>query len=449
MSDYNPFAGLGVVTPESLKAQRYAQDAEQTKGLDYWVQAGSRAGLDFRNALLDQGKGMTPEDQRAARNQSIMEKASKSIAEMSKDKSMDPYDVQELAVNQAMQDFMNIGDYQSAQSLIPSLNQIRTYRAEVDKLKSEAGKNDAAARSSDSTASLNAAKEGRIPFQNTLDEEKAATEKAKQDFNYAGARMRDRMPVIKPGKDGTGGLELPPLQQVNFAKQFSGTLNLFDRMDDLSLYMDNAARAASPQAQGINVANQWLKGMSTMFESKGASVGGPTNLSTNASDGANGVSPAEMFARRHKEMRAHARTLGMDVTAYESLVIDAAYALARANDPGGRLSNNDFDYALKSLGAVTDPASAKAAFASIAERAYDNMKNNMKGLGKSTSDRYFSEQMRDLEDRYAEYKGRWGTTPIRDTAPRSEPAGGQRRSGSVVADRPADIQAMFDARKPK
>src|SRR5207344_222952 len=69
--------------------------------------------------------------------QQIMGRSQTMMSELVKNGELDPLDAQERAIRSAMSDFMSVGDYQAAQGLLPGLNQIRTYRAELGKLKAE------------------------------------------------------------------------------------------------------------------------------------------------------------------------------------------------------------------------------------------------------------------------------------------------------------------------
>jgi hypothetical protein len=446
--NYNPFEALIALTPDALRTQRETMNYAQTKDLDYWVGAAGRAGLGMRNSLLAQGRGMTPEDQRAQRSQTILEKAQTDLAEMMKGGNIDPYDAQELAVSQAMTDFMAIGDYQAAQSLIPSLNQIRTYRAELDKLSSESYEN----RSSGLKSMADA---GRVPYQIDSDIAQeaqrysaAGASDAAAQASLAHARLRDRTdPNLRRGATPVDkDAELSQAERREKRGMIAGTLNLADRMDDLMWFADNAARAASLGGQGINVVKQQVSGLANTFSSKGSSVGGFQGLSDEPAQGREGVSPKQIVLNNYKSnpnLRANfnriSRTIGMDVTAYESLVIDAAYALARANDPGGRLSNNDFDYALKMLGAVQDVKSMKEAFQAIERRGYENLRNQMASIGTKSAERYFKEAMEGFEARHKAFTDQWGAAA---TGTVSSPL----RGGKATPGKPAPGGSSVDDR---
>jgi hypothetical protein len=130
--------------------------------------------------------------------------------------------------------------------------------------------------------------------------------------------------------------------------------------------------------------------------------------------------------------------MGMkNITAYNSAVIDTAYAMARAMDPGGRLSNNDFAFALEALGAVQDAVSAKAAFAAIAERAYKRYKATIKAEGTAEMKHLFPEQMVNIEESYKQFHDRWGGSRVR-----------AEDEANAAKDTRTDLQKKYDLGTP-
>lgn len=419
----NPFARMAPLTPEGMRAKREFQLVEQNKGLDYWAQGAGRHGLDLRNRLLAEGQGMTPEDQRAKASQEIMQRAQQNLAELVKSGEVDPMTAQEMVIQRTMSEFMSVGDYEAAQSFLPALNQVRTYRAELAKLNSEIQENQAQAYESTAGGQRDLVEAGatatKLPFETGKLEAETGAAVALAADRYAGARLKDRTdPNIRSGgKSSGGGLGTKEAEQIREAGV--GTLNLIMSMRDLSLHMLNAPRGASTPAQAAAEGARWMSGLRNFFTNKGASVGGRENLSSDKADGIGGMSPKEIVARNHSKLRAAGlnaqRTLGIDVTTFESLVIDAAYALARANDPGGRLSNNDFDFSLKMLGAVQDEKSALAAFRALAERGYDKYKNRRRVYDPDLWEREFGDLDASVEADWKAFNEEWGGADIRKT----------------------------------
>lgn len=422
MAEPNPFSSL-LPTTQNLDLQRRAEFA-QDPGDSFWARQAGRAGLDTRRALLEQGIALSPQDERALSTDRIMGGAQKRLAEMVKDGSLDPLDAQEQVINETMQAFMQAGDYTAAQSMLPSLNQIRTYREELNKLRSEQIENVAQAEQAVAGGRLSDTR-GRVL---------EAESPSRIQLNIARAGQADRSPAARAGSVAGGGGGVLKSEQADVRALGQGTMNLFERLADLSTIMQVAPGAASISGQAVNTGGQFLKGIHNFLAGKG---------SVSASDIESLDAEQQRIVERNMQSGraqrvAQAQSLGMTVTQYESLVVETAYALARVNDPGGRLSNNDFDYALKQLGAVQDAESAKAAFAAIAQRAYGNYKNRMKTYEPGVAEELYGTMTQNIEAGWKTFESAWGGKTIKDAA-----KGG--KGGSVVADRPAHIQQILDA----
>ena len=418
----NIFATL-LPTPENVADLREAKFREDAKGQDFWQHASGLTGLDFRKDMVSRGIGMAPEDKRAFQTQQIMGRSQQMLAELVKNGDMDPLDAQEQVISSAMSDFMSLGDYQAAQGLLPGLNQIRTYRSELDKLRSESQENRATAFNQQASGESTLAKtpseiyKNQAAGQESIQKGGAAVLTAQGSYaaDMAHADWWNRAdPNIRSKAGGTGSeFKLPGAEQTKIRAQGTGVLNLFDAMGDLSTFMEKAPIVASATAQGANVGSQYLAGLNSIFSNKGASVGGFDALSTRPEDGTDGMSPKQIVFQNRDQIRKAALKLGFkDITAFQSLVIDAAYSLARANDPGGRLSNNDFQFALDSLGAVQDAKSAKKAFKALAERGYTKYQNMKRVIPKDTWNDLFGDMDKEVDASYAQFTGEHGTSDI-------------------------------------
>jgi hypothetical protein len=413
MAEPNPFSAL-IPTPDNLSLRREMEFAEQSKGQSFWAQEAGRSGIKARADAMRQGVAMGPEDARAISAQNIMAGAQKRLAELVRSGTVDPLDAQEIAINEAMSGFMAAGDYESARSLLPGLNQIRMYRDEQAKLHAETRAQNASAYQSNMGGAKSATEAAAVATKLPYETDKLAAETVANQGSaaerFANARLRDRTdPNIRSG--GSGGdrdSDLSLKAKADHQEAIAGTLTLMDTMSDLLDIVEQSPASLSAGASGHNVAAQYLSGISNYFQQKGGSFGGFSGLSTDPKDGAEGVSPAAIAAKNRTKVNALAQTLAVDRTLLESVIIDAAYALARANDPGGRLSNNDFDQAIKMLGAVQDPASARAAFLNNARRAYDKHQNRMKSIGSATAKRFFEEPMAEVDKTYEALSNRFG-----------------------------------------
>lgn len=382
---------------------REARFDEENKGENFWVRSAGRAGLEMRQSLMNRGIALGPEDKRAIDTQAIMAGAQKRLADLVKSGSVDPLDAQEKVITETMSAFMQAGDYSAAQSLLPSLNQIRTYRGEMDKLRSESEENRAQAYSATAAGDV---RYTRAPAQIDADVARAEASRAR-------ARLADRTdPNLRSSRSGPASGDTPSLSAAaerEHQQAIAGTITLFDTMNDLIQIVEQSPAALSAGAGLQTDASRYVRGFQEYLQQRGSSIGGFSNLSSDPSATVEGnISPKELVARNRARIDATAKSLGVDRTLFESTVIDAAYALARANDPGGRLSNNDFDFSLRMLGAVQDPASARASFANLARRTIEKHRARMRSIGSKNKSTYFSEQDSDVEGTYAAFEKRYG-----------------------------------------
>lgn len=434
MAEPNPFSSL-IMTPDNLSGLREAQFDARSEGQGFWVQEAGRAGLSMRRNLLARGIAMSPEDERAIATHAIMQGSQKRLADLVQSGELDPLDAQELVLNETMSAFMQAGDYESARSLLPGLNQIRTYRLEQGKLRSEIGENVASAESSRASAAKStteaAAVATKLPFETGKLSAETGAARGSEAERFAHARLYDRTdPNIRASKAGSGASQrVGPAEQREVREGLSGTLNLFTTMNDLIQMVEQAPWVTSSAAEAHTGVQQFLTGTNKYMSAsgKGREIWNIEDLSSDPAQGRDGSpSPRVIVAQNDKKIRQAANKLGVDVTVFRSAVINAAYALARANDPGGRLSNNDFDFALQMLGAAQDPAAARAAFSNLARQAYNKHKDRMKSLGSENVNELFQEQNEEVESTYKAFVDRYGKLGV---------PGGSKR--------PSDIEAIL------
>jgi hypothetical protein len=422
MAEPNPFSAL-IPTPDNLSLRREMEFAEQSKGQSFWAQEAGRSGIKARADAMRQGVAMGPEDARAISAQNIMAGAQKRLAELVRSGTVDPLDAQEIAINEAMSGFMAAGDYESARSLLPGLNQIRMYRDEQAKLHAETRAQNASAYQSNMAGAKSgteaAAIATKLPHETDNIDAEAAYRRAGVNERNAHASLYNRTnPNLRGGGSGgaipAGVKDLSKAEIRDQHEGLAGTFTLFNTMSDLVQIVEQSPASLSAGASAHNVASQYVKGIASYFKQKGGSMGGFESLSTDPAmarneDGSpSKESPKTIAAKNRTRINVLSQTLGVDRTILESVIIDAAYALARANDPGGRLSNNDFDQAIKMLGAVQDPEAAKAAFLNNARRTYDKHQSRMRSLGTATAQFHFGEQMLDVDNTYKALSDRFG-----------------------------------------
>lgn len=447
-TDENPFAGLNVVLPEDLRAKREYEartriDKAFSGATGYWVKEASEYGLNLRDRLNEVRGFVSPEDRRAAYTKGIMQNAAQAAERKIQFDGMDPMDAQESAVSQAMADLMHEGDYAGAQSLLPSLNKIRSYKAEMGKLKADTYQSQMAGYKDESTGDTTYAKS---PYEIRKLIEEAGYSKAGQTERYANAyeaerhgKYWDRMPADGAGAGGQK-LAITPSEQGKFRESVSATRGVITKLRDLSNIMETSPATPGMAAAGVTTVGQYFTGAANYFKGAGMSFGGYQSLSSDprSAVGSNGKDTSEkaLVDSHSKEIWASYQaaggqnSLGMDVVQYKSLIIDAAYALARANDPGGRLSDNDFNFALQTLGAVQNPEQAKGAFAALAERAYESLNFKRQNYGDQAV--AFAPGLTMLDEEYKSFKDQFGGSSFRGEALEAR-RGGRGGSGSSGA----------------
>lgn len=437
MPEFNPFAGLMPSDPESLMAQRSADFEAQTKGQDFWVQEAGRTGQNIRRSMLARGIALGPEDQRAINTKAIMAGAQQRLASLVQSGDLDAMDAQELVLGETMSAFMKQGDYQAAQSLLPALNQIRTYKLEQNKLTSEIQENTAdtfragAAGNKDLAAIDQAERE--LP---SKIEERAANARMRD----ATARLRDRTdPNLRssgaggPGAASADPMYILPSQRAKLDERIGANLSLYNVLNDLSDIVTQVPAVASDPAGLHNSLYQRFEGIKNYLENSG-SLRGFDSLSSNAYDGSAGQSPRAIALANQKDVYKMADNLGVHRSMFESMVISAAYTLARANDSGGRLSDNDYKNAMTMLGAVQDPKAARATFSNLARQKHNELDAAMRGVGKDRANHWFGPQLEDEAATYDAFAAKHGS--LRSDQPADA-------AGSVRASRPADIDAIL------
>lgn len=364
-----------IPTPENLDAQRRATFEEQNKNEDFWVKNAGRAGLDFRQQMIRQGIGLSPEDRRAMQSQSIMSRAQQSLGELVKSGEVDPLDAQEQVVQQAMSDFMNLGDYQAAQALLPGLNQIRTYKGELGKLRSETNENDATAFNQSAEGRSTLAKTpyeiqkldeeaGRQLAAARLDREKMNTERADQGLKRSQAGYYDRMP--KAG-DGSGSDDAPlKSTQAKYEEQMLGGASAINRLGKLTtLVLGNPGVGSNASAQLAGIVDE-TRGAAALTRD----TGDPFIVNANKPVEARGNA---QIVQAYKKKRSD---LNLAAGEFQSLTMDLAYSLARARDSAGRLSDADIANALKIIGAAGDGNRMSTVMKNLADNTYNDLIRN-------------------------------------------------------------------------
>lgn len=139
-----------------------------------------------------------------------------------------------------------------------------------------------------------------------------------------------------------------------------------DRLDGL-LGQDNSGAAVGFLGQGARMLND----VRAQFEAATKLAGG-TGLAEEAQSGGLNAAIDNAIRSRPQLMQA-AQQLGIDATVIRSQITDLAYMLAKAQDPGGRVSNQDAERAADTIGAsLQDPKAARVVLQDLKTRLNAN-----------------------------------------------------------------------------
>jgi hypothetical protein len=125
-----------------------------------------------------------------------------------------------------------------------------------------------------------------------------------------------------------------------------------------------------------------------------------------------------MYEANLPRIRKAAKDLNITMAEFNSMVIDLAFSLARANDPGGRLSNNDFDFSLMMLGAnAENPEAVKAVLQQVASYVHAKP-SNWRRMDKAVA-AHFADPLAVIDEEWEALSSRW-TAPAPPPQARSD-----------------------------
>jgi hypothetical protein len=363
----NPFEAL--LTPASLKARREQEIEKKYSPMGFWANEMAQAGGTVRQALRDQGVGLTPDDRRAALTEGLMQAGSRSFAEMVKE-GADPDEAREGVLAETMREFMAAGDYQSAGLITQQLDALSKQKMERRKLKAdiafaesrpelEAAKVEAQA--------LRAEAAGKTAEATAL---RAENERLRNpsaiDLNTSRARLADRQPVVRPvgggggaaaGKDTGVRPNASTVAQLN--DQVAAALGLLDKASKYETLLATRPGLTAPASAWA----AWTQSQASGFLNFTGGGVSPNVLTD---------SERAVYLSERGKIQATANRLNVDKAVFDSLALDLAYAIARTND-SGRLSNQDFEVALRILGGSPDATAAVATLRNSVGSRVDNI----------------------------------------------------------------------------
>ena len=393
----NPFEAL--LTPASLKARREQEIQKKYSPMGFWANEMAQAGGTVRQALREQGVGLTPDDRRAALTEGLMQAGSRSFAEMVKE-GADPDEAREGVLAETMREFMAAGDYQSAGLITQQLDALSKQKMERRKLKAdiefaesrpelEAAKVEAQAQRAE--AAGRTAEAAALRAENEALRNPSVIQK-----NISQAGQADRSPVVRPVGGGGGaaagkdtGVRPNASTVATMNDQVAAALGLLDKASKYETLLATRPGLTAPAAAWAAWAQSQASGFLN-FTGGGVSP----NVLTD--------SERAVYLSERSKVQAKANELKVDKAVFDSLALDLAYAIARTND-SGRLSNQDFEVALKILGGSPD---ATAAIATLRNSVGGRVKNI---IVKATGWKGLAEQLvnlPELQERAGMFEGK-------------------------------------------
>lgn len=353
----NPFVGL--VTPDMLRAQR-EQEAMQSAGSNIWQQMAAKAGLGVRENLINSGFG-SAEDQKAAAAQKIMQDATKKYSGyLAGGATAD--EAQAAVLEDAIKQFTDLGDYQSALAMTQPLNELKSQALERRKLKADAAQLEAKPDLMDAQAQAKIAeiaqKDQALTLKQQALDNALAHGKTMEEMQAARIELlRDRL-----------ALDREKAEQ----KAASGGDSVF--MQKQKFQTDDRVLAAAEATDLMSDINKLIRANPGAATTVGSWA---TRLSGLASSGRAAISQNgyDLGTEDEKVTKALLKYNISDV-AIQSKALDLAYAFARVRDPGGRLSNQDVNMALEIVMGKGDPRAQLA----VLRNNYVKMKKDTDNL---------------------------------------------------------------------
>ena len=431
MADYdysNPFAG--VLTPDALFGQREADIQRRYDPAGFWVGEAARAGSRLRKQLNERGIAMGAEDEKALNNQSMMEGIQRNLAEQVEAGTLSEEEAQTEAIKMAMKGFMSSGDYQSAASLKPALDAIQRQELEREKLRAEAFSSSATGTRQLTDAARLAS---RTPYEVDL-------LKAQADKNRGAGKAESAS--IAAWEKGTG--PEPDWRKLynksdlgKQAGQVDSAGRVFQRLGNIAqLVHDNpglgsntAGTLAAIQDEVIGFGNTAATMLGLMDkEDKDES------LSVAARRKAEVREAATIAAKR---VGATGDSLNVARGKYESMIMDLAYALAKARDPGGRLSDADVNNAMQIIGSAGDPERMIETMRQLAKETHDDVAYRIKTVPYLRSASELEEARSMFFQSYKDYND------LLDSWKNPKPASPAKPPPSAAAAPPAGVDYTF------
>jgi hypothetical protein len=323
----NPFGAL--VTPEVLSAQRRAQFDQEYQGQNPWVKLAAEAGFNMREMDRARGIGLTAEDRKAQRNQQIM-KQSQSQYEQALKAGKTADEAQADVLEAAIREFAKNGEWEQALAMTQPLNALKEQALERRKLKAEAENIESKPEAKALDQELAA-----IKAQQAYDAKLQQLEVARQNAQTAQDRLDVQMAIAElQNQRALDKLEAkanaPEKESVAQWKARKETNESLAAASDSANLMADLRTMIKRSPGALSMTGEFATRLGTYSTSAKALL----NRSGWDPDELKGGGKASEWVK-----------LNVDNASQRALVVQLAYAFARANDPGGRLSNQDLEQA--------------------------------------------------------------------------------------------------------
>jgi len=156
----------------------------------------------------------------------------------------------------------------------------------------------------------------------------------------------------------------------------------------ISRLSDHLSRPNSDQASGyVGQAASLFNDMRSQYEAVARLVN-PNDRGLQGELEATGVAASIDAVMRDQNLAATAQRLGIDHALLRSQITNLAYAIAKANDPGGRMSDQDIQNAGRIIGtSLMDPVSARTILQDLAVRLDQQQEIRERALRETYGDR--------------------------------------------------------------
>lgn len=373
-----PFAGL--TTPRSLEARRRAESQARYANEGFWVQRAAEHGQDLKAEFARLGYGLDDEDIRAQAHEKLLASVMQDAKLAIDAGELSPDEAQGYIMQTAMTALLDAGDYEAANEIAPQLTEWQKGRLELDKIRSEIGKEQSQAYQAQATGTrqLTDARRlaARTPEEVALLQEQQETQRSIQEKNR-------RIDPAKPDKAPDARDLMTPTQRFKLEQQLASTLSTFQQLGGMYELVTKRPGVSSVAAAEIGKRIDQTVGFGQIFkdqlgeaekkESAGVEQGAEAGITEAFKNSP--ASEGGFLGRRG--------TLSQEYREFRSRAIDLAYVLAKARDPGGRLSNADVDNALEILGAAGDATALRRVLERVAKdswRSLDNLRKVSPGV---------------------------------------------------------------------